>query len=377
MTMKVSNCKNPEIGKLIAHYEAGQLDDADRNRFEEHLLECDFCVEEVERMYPVATALLANRDRIREGLAQDGITFDALKERLAHAARGQQRRGVLAPIREQVLGLREALRRPPVLWTALGTAAAMILLVVTFQFVVRPNESPSDSRCVPFLSFQALPYEGSLTLRGEGAVAGKEDFDKGMEAYLQADYRRATKYLRQAVNQSSGQAEWWLYLGVCSYLQRDAKQAMKALGRADELAQGRVKLRARWFLAQTYLLNGDRDRAEPLLEWIVAQKRDYYQDATDLLNRLRELGSADGSNDRPAVESPGGGDVFLAGTTITVAWYDGQSELAKQYEIWLSTDGGITFPKLLASGLPNSETEWDWNRAEVVQVYEVKKNGKK
>jgi hypothetical protein len=114
---------------------------------------------------------------------------------------------------------------------------------------------------------------------------------------------------------------------VCSYLQRDAKQAMKALGRADELARGRLKLRARWFLAQTYLLNGDRDRAEPLLEWIVAQERDYCQDAADLLNRVRELGSADGTNDRPSVESPSGGDVFLAGTTNTVARYDGQSEL--------------------------------------------------
>jgi tetratricopeptide (TPR) repeat protein len=364
--MSPSDCKNPEIGKRIAHYEAGLLDEADRSRFEEHLLECDFCVGEVERMFPVATALLANRDRIREGLAEDGITFDALRNRLAPAARRNQRRGVLAPVGERLLGLRQTLKRPPVLWTALGTAVAMILVVVTFQFVGQPTESPSGSRCVPFLSFQALPYEGSLTLRGEEARAGKEDFDKGMEAYLQADYQRAARYLRAAVGKSSDQAEWWLYLGVCSYLQRDAKRAIQSLGRADELAQGRVKLRARWFLAQTYLLAGDRDRAEPLLEWIVAQKRDYSQDATDLLNHVRTLGSAGGSNDRPSVESPGGGEVFLTGSTITVVWSDEQYELAKQYQIWLSTDGGVTFPKLLVSGLANSETEWDWEHADVM-----------
>ena len=364
--MRQSNCKNPQIGKLIAHYEAGLLDDADCSRFEEHLLECDFCVEEVERMYPVATALLANREAIRQGLAQDGITFDALRERLAPATRSKQRRGVFAPIREQVLGLREALRRPPVLWTAVGTAAAMILLVVTFQFVGRPNESPADRRWVPFLSFQALPYEGSLTLRGEGAVAGKEDFDQGMEAYLQADYKRAAKYLKQAVGKSSGQAEWWLYLGVCSYLQRDAKQAIASLGRADGLAQGSLKFRARWFLAQAYLLTADRDRAEPLLEWIVTQKRDYCKDASELLNRVRELGSAGESGDRPSVLSPSGGDVFLLGSTITVVWNDERSELARQYQIWLSTDGGVTYPKLLTSGLPNSESTWDWSDADVV-----------
>jgi hypothetical protein len=66
------------------------------------------------------------------------------------------------------------------------------------------------------------------------------------------------------------------------------------------------------------------------------------------------------------IEYPHDGEVFLIGSTIAVVWYDEQSELAKQYQIWLSTDGGITYPKLLAASVPNSEATWDWNDADVI-----------
>jgi tetratricopeptide (TPR) repeat protein len=264
----------------MAHYEVGLLEGEERDRFEEHLLECDFCAGEVERMFAVARALGANREAIRRGLAEEGITFEALRGKLTRERLRSPGRGLIGP-------LREALRRPPVLWTVVATVTVAILLVVTFRWAVKPNESVSARRWAPFLSFQALPYEGSLTLRGGESVAGQEEFDRGMEAYLQADYGRAARHLRQAVRRSPDQAEWWLYLGVCAYLQRDAQQAIPSLGRADQLGQGRMRGRARWFLAQSYLLGGERDRAEPLLEWIVTQDQDYARDAAQLLNRLR------------------------------------------------------------------------------------------
>jgi tetratricopeptide (TPR) repeat protein len=352
-------CTNPDIGQLISHFEMGLLDAADRDRFEEHLLECGFCAHEVQSMDSVMAALRANRDAVRRGLAEDGITLDALKKKLLSHPRGQRRRGMW----ESFERWSDTLRRPAVLWSTAGTLTGLAILLSIIYLVVSPR-TPLTGRYVPLLSFQALPYEGSMTLRGEAAVKGQEDFDAGMQAYLRTDYKEAARHLKRAVEKTSDRAEWWLYLGICSYLQHDPKPAIRALGRADELARGSDRIRARWFLAQAHLLQGNRESAEPLLEWIVTQNKDYYKEAFDTLTRLRELGSADISKEaNPLVVSPQGGEIFLAGSTITVAWEDAECERVKQYQLWLSSDGGITYPKLMAAGLKPSDSYWMWKEA--------------
>jgi tetratricopeptide (TPR) repeat protein len=359
----MSDCINPTLGKLIFHFEMGQLEDASRDRFEEHLLKCDFCREEVEQMYTVTNAMLANRAVIRAGLEKDGLTFEALKKQLAKDARRQQ-----ADVNQKwrwLVNLIRTLKEQRILWPALGTTGVVALAAVVY-FLVVPTEMQTSSSYVPYLRFQVLPYEGSLTLRGETVLEGKEQFDKGMEAYLRADYKQAAKYLKIAVDKSPKQADWWLYLGVCHFLRRDAKPAIKALDRADELAQGSIRIRTRWFLAQAYLLQGDRDKAEPLLEWVVTQKKDYADEASDLLLHLRDVGAASESDgDKPSVIDPIGGEVFLTGSTISIMWNDDDSDLAKQYQVWLSTDGGVTFPKRLVSEISGNEMSWDWVRADI------------
>jgi len=365
--MKPSHCMNPEIGNLISHYEMGVLDESDRDRFEEHLLECDFCAQEVESMYAASTALLANREAVRKGLEEDGISFEALRRRLAARQPEPRAEGMLKIVWERLMNLRQSLRQPAFRWATVGATTGLVLIVAAVYLVTVPPSSRMSGRYVPFLSFQALPYEGSMTLRGEGAIPGKEDFDKGMEAYLQADYPRAARLIQRAVGKSPDRAEWWLYLGVCGYLQHDPAKALKALERADELSQGAVKIRARWFLTQACLLKGDHARAEPMLEWIILQNKDYSKDAFQLLSRLRQEESTGETGQKmPSVLSPSGGEVFLAGSSIAISWQDEQPEDVQHYQIWLSMDGGVTFPKLLAAGLPSSETEWQWSNADIV-----------
>jgi tetratricopeptide (TPR) repeat protein len=363
--MTATQCKNPDIGRLIHHYEMGQLDDTDRDRFEDHLLDCDYCADEVERMEPVAVGLRANRELIRKGLAAEGITFDALKADLLNEAEPIQR--AAAPRRDSWFArMGEAFRQPMIRWTAIGAGTAVTALAVILLVVMAPKQEASR-RYMPMLTFQALPYEGSLVLRGEGAADGQKDFDAGMQAYLQADYKQAMRLIGKAVEKSPDRAEWWLYLGVCGYLQRDPGPTIKALRQADGIAQGGVKLRTRWFLAQAYLLAGDRESAEPMLEWVIAQEQDYSKEAFNILNRLRNSGSSGQTGEnRLRLLSPAGGEVFLVGSMINVYWSDDSSDLAKQYQVWLSTDGGVTFPRLLASGISNLASEWNWTNADVV-----------
>jgi Flp pilus assembly protein TadD len=183
-------------------------------------------------------------------------------------------------------------RRHAFRWATIGTSTGVALLAVVLYVVAMPQQPRTARRYVPILSFQALPYEGTLTLRGDSPAKGQQDFDSGIKDYLQGDYKQATKLIKRAVERTDDRAEWWLYLGVCNYLQHDADPAIKALCRADNLAQGGLKVQTRWFLAQSYLLEGDRKSAEPMLEWVSAQNKDRSNEAFALLSKLRQPNSA-------------------------------------------------------------------------------------
>ena len=53
----MDSCKKPDMSKLITAYELGTLPEDLREAFEEHLMECDACFEELADMEPVATRL--------------------------------------------------------------------------------------------------------------------------------------------------------------------------------------------------------------------------------------------------------------------------------------------------------------------------------
>lgn len=64
----MSECSNKELGSFLHAYELGILSDEDRNRFEIHVLECDYCYERLTGFEERATILRQSRS-IRE-LAQ-------------------------------------------------------------------------------------------------------------------------------------------------------------------------------------------------------------------------------------------------------------------------------------------------------------------
>lgn len=50
----MSGCTNPELGALLHAFEIGALSKQDAERFEDHLLECDFCFNEAKEFGPSA-----------------------------------------------------------------------------------------------------------------------------------------------------------------------------------------------------------------------------------------------------------------------------------------------------------------------------------
>ena len=66
--MKSENCTDPAVGKLIHAYELNTLPDEDADRFEAHLLVCDYCFNEVTLFAERAEIITTNR-KLVDGVA--------------------------------------------------------------------------------------------------------------------------------------------------------------------------------------------------------------------------------------------------------------------------------------------------------------------
>jgi hypothetical protein len=54
-------CKDKDIGKLIGSYEVGLLSEEEQRRFEDHLLDCEFCFQSLYRTAPMANMIREKR----------------------------------------------------------------------------------------------------------------------------------------------------------------------------------------------------------------------------------------------------------------------------------------------------------------------------
>lgn len=51
------SCKDQEVGKLIGGYELGLLNDEEKQRFENHLLECEYCFQSLYQGAPITSLI--------------------------------------------------------------------------------------------------------------------------------------------------------------------------------------------------------------------------------------------------------------------------------------------------------------------------------
>ncbi|TKJ39759.1 hypothetical protein CEE37_10805 [candidate division LCP-89 bacterium B3_LCP] len=84
------------------------------------------------------------------------------------------------------------------------------------------------------------------------------------------------------------EGKWWLYLGVSYYVDRQAHSAVKSLSEAEKLTVNTLNDRAKWYLAQAYLLSEDPHNAIPLLEELKNSDSEYLKKADELLTMVKE-----------------------------------------------------------------------------------------
>jgi len=279
----MTKCTNKELGQLLIEYEAGILSEEQCDRFEEHVMECDFCRRELETLQPFWLGIHRNKAAIIEILGKEGISYESLKRKLSPPQ--PQRSSLKAFLARATDRFSRAFRTS---W-AWGTVAIATIGIVLLSWVYPYMHRVVLNPYIAHLSFEKLSYQ-PMELRGEVSLEAKRVFEEGMSYYSVDDYSNAISRLRKAVKGAPDRVDWWLYLGVSYYLNRQPKRAIQALAKADSPTYATLQERARWYLAQAYLLRRDPQKADPLLEWIVAQDRMYASQADSLLRFLNGIG---------------------------------------------------------------------------------------
>jgi tetratricopeptide (TPR) repeat protein len=277
-------CVNEKIGSLILPYVMGLLSDEECSLFEEHLMDCDFCHRELKKMKPFASVMRQHGPHIVQTLHDDGISFQSLKADLRASYRSKHL--VPGAIWQRIIETFDTLLRRRVLVPAVGLAAALGLSLLII--IPSTRRAEAENPFIAYLSFEQLPYQ-PLELRDRAPTQAERYYSGGMDDYLKNNYAAAARKLHRAVEMQPEEGNWWLRLGVCYFLNRQPKPAIEALTKADELTQRLFNIRVCWYLAQSYLLNGDPDNAIPLLERVVAQDRAYADEAKTLLENVHTI----------------------------------------------------------------------------------------
>lgn len=275
-----NTCTNDSLGMLLPQYELDMLSEAERERFEAHVIHCAYCRTQLETMRQVVDVMFAEREQIVSELEARGLSFNSISRELL-TTDGEPEVAETAP----GLGKRtfwhdisDFLRTPWVWGPAVGVACIAAILGV-----IRPE---SESRYQRLVSFDLLSFEGT-TLRG-GSEA-EAVFQEGIRAYEQGDVAAAIPNLKKATELDSANPDAWLYLGISYYVKKDAAHALPVLRKAVELNQDNMLAHGQWYLAQTYLLSDDPANALSLLDELGTRGGPHAQEAAALAQRVRAL----------------------------------------------------------------------------------------
>jgi len=246
--MNNHTCTNPEIGVMLAAFEIGVLDAADRSCFLAHVRECSFCQQELDTMLPLWMEMNENRTALQEAMDAAEMSFNLIKQRLVAESK-------------QPESLPDKIRR------SLGFM---------------------KNRLEELLDFEPLPAP-ALVLRGQ-AKESNEAWEAGMTAYRSQQYDVAVSKFALCTSREPARWDAWLFLGISRLMQKKATPAIRALEKADSLSGLAMKVEIRWYLAQAWLLKGDAVKATPYLAELAVSESDQYKDkARELLRRLKEI----------------------------------------------------------------------------------------
>ncbi len=272
-------CTNSNEGLLLTQYVLHLLDEQDRRRFEVHMMNCEFCRLELSKADSETAVIGSLREEIVDSLHEQGVTFEGLKKELISI---KKKRKILQNSFGEWLDNLNLFHRPKVLVPA-GVIVIVLLTMIVFRHLGPGNVYLS------MLSFEKFPYQELSTRTQMTTPSMSPLFLEGIKFYNEDDYKRAAKILKEATQESPERWEYWFYLGVSYFLNKQPKPSIVALSEADRLNKFALEIEIKWFLAQANLLNKDPENALIYLHWIENKPGEYSSNAKKLIDGIQNV----------------------------------------------------------------------------------------
>jgi hypothetical protein len=255
------------------------LNETDRHRFEVHMMNCEFCRLELSKADSKIALIGDLRQEIVDSLREQGITFEGLKKELVATKKKQK---FLQKFFGERLDKINLFLRPRVL-LPVGLIAIVLLTMIVFRQIGSGNVYLS------MLSFEKFPYQELSTRTQTTTPSMSPLFLKGIKFYNEDDFKSAAKILKEATQESPERWEYWFYLGVSNFLNKQPKPAIMALSVADKLNRCALEIEIKWYLAQAHLLNEDSENALVYLHWLENKPSKYSSNAKKLIDAIQNI----------------------------------------------------------------------------------------
>lgn len=270
-----NKCVNRRLGKLIGSYEFDGLDESDKAAFLGHMIECEYCHDQIYSMEPFAIVFRNHRT----------------------AMRGRQTSASVIPVSSlawSVLSWATRYAAPLTVSVSLVVVGAFVIWLAPWNTTPRvavsrfpPNAvSGTTSRWadieVPKPGYAAP--DTNVLLR-----APEKMFARAMAAYQRDELDTAIEQLQTLSEmQPSNPGEVSFYEGASLLLVGRSQDAIAALRRAIETGDGGQVEKSRYYLALAYLKRDQPQQAIAEVESIIQSGGEYLTAAQQLREKISD-----------------------------------------------------------------------------------------
>lgn len=268
-------CIAPETGALLMQFELGKLSANERERFERHLFDCDFCLAESSAMRHTADAMIANRAELIEAFAKDKVTVESLLDQ-----------AVGKPLIQSSDTFAKPIAAPPPFapWKNIFSPRAAVAYACAAAIMLVIGLGVFDRQAPIEIAAYAPPTW--LSWQSRSATSSDSLLISAQVSYTAKDYASAASSLTEFLANHKDAQEPALYLAVSQYELGQYQQAESTLARLLTWSSV-INDEAMFYRALIHIKKGDNNEAMKILQQIMNEKSTHMDDARDLMAKIK------------------------------------------------------------------------------------------